>query len=200
MRIRVIVILLVTIATGTIIITTGMPKKAVGETKTSISTRQQSAGFIDRAANPELVSDQVAYSLLFRLLSDRHTKEEQSRARSYLKMAFGCSDCNQTEVKERGASEDAHINAFLAVVNEFEQRVGALDRKAQDLHDRYWPNPSNEVLAQLNEMQRQKEAIVAELVASLPTRLGTDGIEKLQRHVNERVKRRVKMAPEHIHS
>lgn len=210
MRMRVLTILLIAVAITAVGIATGVPKNGAmahqpTETaripKSSISpARQQPTGFIDGSVNPELVPDQVAYSLLFRLLSDRHTKEEQNRVRSYLKMTFGCSNCNQAELKKRGVSEDAHINAFLVVVNEFEQRVGALDRKAQDLHDRYWPNPSHEVLAQLNEMQKQKEGIVAELVASLPTRLGAAGMEKLRQHINERVKRKVKMTSDHIHS
>lgn len=92
MRLRVFTILLIAVVIAAVGLATGIPKNGAmahqpTETartpKSSISTaRQQPTGFIDGSVNPELVSDQVAYSLLFRLLSDRHTKEEQGRARS----------------------------------------------------------------------------------------------------------------------
>lgn len=90
--------------------------------------------------------------------------------------------------------------AFMGVIKQFERRVGALDRRAEDIHDRYGPNLSSRWLAELNDLQKQKEQIVANLVASLPNHLDAEGMEKLSRHINERVKRRTKVKPEHIHT
>lgn len=149
----------------------------------------RSAAVVDGASNPELIPDQVAYTLLFRLLSDRHTAEEKNAARSYLKMTFGCGDCNE----EQQRRADRQINAFLVVVKQFEQRVGNLDRQAQELQDLNGPNPSRDVLAQLNELESQKEAIVSQLIDSLPNHLDEDGMTKLHRHLNGRVKPKVKM-------
>ncbi|SRR6266545_1499394 len=176
-----------------------------GESTSTIDTAKAAArtpvGFIDGSQDPELIPDQVAFSLLFRLISQHNTKEERERVRSYLKMSFGDGSCtNPIGRKEGKGSEDAYINALLAVGKEFNQRVGVLDRKAQEFHDRYWPNPSHEVLAQLNKLQSQKEEIVAELVASLPARLGASGMDKLRRHIDERVKRKTKWAQEHVHN
>jgi hypothetical protein len=165
------------------------------------AAQQQPADVIDGSATPELIPDQVAYSLLFRLLSNRNTEEEKQRARSYLKLIFGCGECDtQTEHKKHAAPEEAHIKAFLVVIKKFERRVGALDRRAQEIHDLNGPNLSHEALAQLNELQKQKEEIISNLVASLPNHLGADGVEKLRRHVNGRVKRKTKIKPEHIHN
>lgn len=147
------------------------------------------AGVVDGAINPELIPDQLAYTLLFRLLSDRHTKEEKNAARSYLKMTFGCTDCND----EQRRRAEKHINAFLVVVKQFERRVGTLDRQAQELHDLTGPNPSQDVLAQLNELESQKEVVISEMVDSLPNHLDEDGMAKLHQHLNERVKRKMKM-------
>lgn len=207
MRMRALAVLLLVTAVGAVGIATGISKGTVNTTPKTIKTfggatnstsiaNQQSVGFIDGAVNPELIPNNVAYSLLFRLLSDRHTEEEKRRARSYLQMVFGCGNCSD---QERAASK-AHIDAFLAVVQEFEQRVSPLDRRAEEIHAQNWrPNPSPAVLAELNALQAQKDAIVAELIASLPTRLGVDGAERLRQHINERVKRRTKIGPPHNH-
>jgi hypothetical protein len=145
----------------------------------------------DGAVNPHPTSipDQVAYTLLFRMLAERNTADEKNAARSYLKMVFGCSDCD--DYQQRAAEKQ--IKAFLVVVKQFERRVGNLDRQAQELHDLNGPNPSHDVLAQLNELESQKEVIVSQLVDSLPNHLDEDGMAKLHRHLNERVKRKVKM-------
>lgn len=144
---------------------------------------QQPAGMIDGSATPALIPDRVAYSLLFRLLSNRHTEAEKTRIRAYAK---------QMDLRD--------VDSLLAVVEDFERRVGILDRKAQRIHERNGPNLDSHALTQLNELQRRKEEIVAEIVASLPDRLGADSMEKLRRHVNERVKPRVRMNPDHIHN
>lgn len=212
MRMRVIAILLITVAITAVGIATGVPKngamadqptETTRATKIPLNTpKQQPTGSVDGSTNPELIPDQVAYSLLFRVLSNRHTKEEQDRARAYLRMAFECSDCSgQTETRERDSLRESRINAFLAVVREYERRVSVLDRRAREIHALNWrPNPSPEVLAELNELQERKDAIMAELVASLPRRLGTKGKERLQQHINERVKSKVKIHPSHVHN
>lgn len=158
-------------------------------------------GTIDGAINPELISDQAAYMLLFRLLSNRHTPEGQAHARSYLRMAFGCGSCGQgKKSKKEIESEDVMINVVLAVVDKFEKRVGVLDRQAKDIWGRNGPNLDSRSLARLNDLQRRKEEIVTKIVASLSDDLGVEAKEKLSKHVNERVKRKVKVTPTHIHT
>lgn len=206
MRVRAFAISILAIAVSAIgVAFAGISKDAV-DTSVAIATsnptrntQQQPTNFIDGSRNPELIPDHVAYTLVFRLLSDRYTPEEQGRARSYLKMVFGCLDCNnQTEVS---AASESHINSFLNVVAEFEQRVSVLDHRAQEIHDQHGqPNPPPDVLAELDILQRQKEAIVAELIASLPSRLGADGAERLHQHINNRVKPKTKIGQRHIHA
>jgi len=151
------------------------------------STRAQKFFFLR-----SIVPDHIAYSLVFRLLANRTTPQDRGRARSYLRMALECATCGNQETR---------INGFLAVVAEFERRVGPLDRRAKEVHEQ---NPQRDLTpaeyAELETLQRQKEAIVTELMALLPARLGAEGTTRLQQHISERVKRKVKIYPEHIHS
>jgi len=155
---------------------TSVPKVSPGP------SGQQSTTIAEGAINPDLIPDQAAYTLLFRLLSDRHTDEQKTRIRSYItQMNLGDTD------------------ALLAVAKEFEERVGVLDRKAEKIHEKNGPNLDSHALAQLNELQQRKEGIVADIVASLPTRLRADNMEKLRRHIDQRVKPKTKLYPDHIH-
>lgn len=151
---------------------------------------------IDGAKNPDRISDQVAYSLLFRFLSERQTEVEKSRARSYLKKVFGCKDCI-TETQEQRTVMQARIDAFVAVVRDFERRIGVLDRQAKEIKARNRANFSPNAVAQLAKLQQKKESIVAEIIASLPKRLGPDNAEKMRKYVNEDLKRKVKIFPAH---
>jgi hypothetical protein len=180
---RLMVLLPVALVFGIIAFALATSKGTAGTPVSSAKMeRPQPKGMIDGAANPSLVSDQVAYSLLFRMLSNRHTEKDKKLVRSYIRqMDLGNED------------------KLLAVVEKFEQRVGVLDRKAGKIHEERGPYLDLQNIEQLNHLQRQKEKIVADIVASLTRDLGSEGAEKLRRHVNERVKRKVKMIPEHTH-
>src|SRR2546425_12698070 len=54
-------------------------------------------GTIDGAKNQELIPDHTAYSAIFRMLSDRHTKDETDRLRAYVQqMGLGKQHCRQS--------------------------------------------------------------------------------------------------------
>lgn len=128
--------------------------------------------------NPELVSDVAAYSAVFRLLSNRQTESEKRRAKSYL-VSTGLNESD--------------INAFLVSVNEFQQRVNILDSQVKSIKDQTFPNPSIETMAQLAQIHQQKEALVAKLITSMPSRLSINGMQLLRRHIDKRVKRGIKI-------
>jgi len=128
--------------------------------------------------NPELVLDVVAYSAVFRLLSNRQTESEKRHAKSYL-VSTGL--------------KDSDINAFLAIVNEFQQRVSTLDSQVKSIKDQTFPNPNTETMAQLAQIHQQKEALITEIIASMPSRLSVDGVKVLRRHIDKRVKHGIKI-------
>ncbi len=153
-------------------------------------------GTIDGAKNPEQVSDLVAYSLLFRFLSNRNTEEEKNRGRAYLRMVFGCKDCGIGSMSpEQRAATEEEINAFLAVAAEFEKRVGILDRQAKEAKELRKLNPTSAASARLLNLQKKKETLVNELVGSLSDRLGTKGANNLRQFMGGEFKQKVKIRP-----
>src|SRR6266436_5116269 len=120
--------------------------------------------------NPELIPDHVAYSAIFRMLSNRHTKDEIDRVRAYVKqMGLGKQNC--TQCPPGFGTADSDVDAFLSAAEEFHQRVQIIDKQVLEINDRTSVNPSAEVMAQLRGLQRAKEAIATELAAYLPARL-----------------------------
>lgn len=185
---------------ATIGIAIGASKPISGGNKTSLkpaslATLQDGHGTIDGAKNPELIPDRTAYTLLFRLIANRQTDEEKNRIRAYIRqMGLGngeCQSCSKAE-KAQAKGDDKDIDALIAAAEEFEQRVGVLDDRAVEIkHNRLITNP--ERAAQLSGLQQQKEAIVDEIIASFPQHMSAVGREKMRQHVNEHVKRKVKM-------
>lgn len=152
-------------------------------------------GVINGAKNPDLIPDHVAFSLLFRVISGDQSAEAKQRMRHYVRqMGLGdqtCYACNgQKPPKDKG--KDQEIDAFIAAADEFQQQVGVLDQQAAEIKKRGWP-PSPEAMTELTRLQQQKEAITREIVASLPRRLGTEGSNNVWKHVNERVKKKVRI-------
>ena len=139
-------------------------------------------GIIDGAVNPEMIPDRTAYTLLFRMfnLSQQATGLEKERASSFAEDAgFIGKDNDQ----------------LLAVAREFRRKISPLDNQVAEIKDRNWPKPGPEIMEQLEQLQREKETKVDELVASLPSQLGSDAQQRLHSWVNNHVKRRVKLVP-----
>lgn len=183
-------------ATGSL--NNGAKKNTRNAPKSAVSTPQQTpadeTGMIDGAKHPELIPDHVAYSLLFRTISGNQNPEAKNRIRHYVRqMGLGkCPTCPKKAVST-GTDTDQDIDAFIATADEFQQRVGILDQQVIEIKKDNWPNPSPEVMTQLTQLQRQKEAIITDIVASLPSRLSAKGVEHLRLHVSERVKKHVKI-------
>lgn len=114
-------------------------------------------GTVNGAKNPELVPDNVAYSLFFGFLAGRQGSEsEKNSMRDYFKQT---------------ALDGVDVDALLAAADEFQQRMDAAPDYAR------------------------RQSILAEIIASLPKRIGVNGMVKLRRHINERVKHNAKIVP-----
>lgn len=141
------------------------------------NTSNDPPGTIDGAKNPEMIPDDVAYSLFFRFLSDRQTEKERSSMRSYFKQS---------------ALNGLDVDALLAVGEEFKKRVAVVDKQAKAFRDQNPMHPNEQAMSGFRE---QYKAITMELTASLPVRIGTGGAEKVRQHIMGRVKSRVKIVP-----
>ena len=202
MKLKIFAALLLTIGVASVGVTIATPNATpnkTGGTNTKATTPaprarmnlpQDPEGTIDGAKNPEQISDLTAYSLFFRFLSGRRTEAEKNRAKAYLQQMLRGPECGQP-----GPSENAQITAILAVAEGFERWVGVLDRQAKEIKGRAGSGRSAEVLGSLKQLQKQKEAIVADVMASLPSRLGGEGAEKMRQHINSVFKRKMKVRP-----
>lgn len=149
-------------------------------------------GMVDGAKHPELIPDRVAYSLLFRVISGRRDAQAKARIRSYIRQfGTGVKGCAESDCSKRMGDSD--VDALLAAADEFQQRVGALDQQAGEIKKNHWATRTPETMAQLAQLQRQKDAILAEIIASLPRRLSAGGLNRLRAHVEGRVKPRTKI-------
>jgi hypothetical protein len=147
---------------------------------------------INGAENPELIPDTVAYSLMFRFISGDQSVSAKKRIRSYVEL-FGTDDqlCNLCQ----GQMKDADIDAIIAVADEYQRRVTILDGQAEGIKRNNPQTIGTEAMIQLKQLQHQKDVLITEIVSSLPKRLSSKGLSKLQSHITKRVKGRTKYKP-----
>jgi F0F1-type ATP synthase delta subunit len=107
-------------------------------------------------------------------------------------MGIGTPCCDQN--RSLGTSED-DVDALIAAAETFQQQVSVLDGKVKEIRDKKRSDPSSDAKDSLKKLQKQKEKLVDETVASLRKKLSDKGAEKLSQHINERVKRKVKYTP-----
>lgn len=151
-------------------------------------------GTIDGSKNPELVPDQVAYSMLFKLIAGRTTPEDKRSIRAYIsQLGIGVQRCKQCPTSTENG--DADIDALISAADEYQQQISVLDEKATKIKGRSWPNPDPEVLRQLEQLQRQNEAIGRAFMAQLPSRLSPTAWARLQQQIKQRVKPGIKIVP-----
>ena len=172
--------LAVAVAVTSIVVGKSTKKSSISQNQQKVS-KPDHPGTINGNDNPGLIPDHVAYTLVLRTIATRQrTDFEKARSRAWAK-SIGLND--------------AAGDKLIEVANEFEARVRALDQQAKEIKDRTWPNPGDGTIAQLTTLQRKKEALVAEVTASLPVRLGQETAAKLHQHTTDHLKRKMKIAP-----
>lgn len=173
-------------------------KSEVTLTQNQAQPAQDPPGVINGAEHPELIPDHVAYSMLFRIVANRQEESAKSSIRAYVRQILGCDECNKdrgTGIRSKGLADNADVDAFIAAAEEHHQRVIVLDKQAENIKGRSWPDPAPEVMGKLTELQMQNEALSAELANSLPNRISATGMGKLRQYIAERVKPGIKIAP-----
>jgi len=154
--------------------TANAAKRAIGLLKEPIEQT------VDGSTNPELISDQKAYSLLLRLIARTVENNGKDEIRAYARQ-MGLS------------TEDAET--LMSIAKEFQQKVDVLDVQAKQIRQPHQPIQSAQARAQLLRLQEQKEQIVVETINSLSGQLRADGMNSLRHYVNERFKRQMKILP-----
>lgn len=199
MRRRILVVLLLSIAIGVGAIGVVKSKTKISTSPhcdALMSTQQNHPSPIDGAVNPEMIPDEVAYSVIFRLISNRQEGPEKNRARAYIRRALAWSDSHEPlMLNDKMIASDQDVESLLNAAEEFHRRVKDLDDQALTIKERTWPEPTPDALVQLNQLQQQHEALVAEISTSLPTRLSVDGMARLRAFINGHMKHNMKIIP-----
>lgn len=155
-------------------------------------------GTIVGAVDPAKIPDKVAYLMFFRLIANRESDKEKRSISAYFKqlgVGLGAQTCQTCPQK---GLDDSDAEALIAAASEFQQRVADLDKQTGAIKGRHIPDQSplsQQERDQIMGLQKQREFIVSDIAASLPRRLSADGWAKLQFHINQRVKRNVKIYP-----
>lgn len=134
---------------------------------------------IDGSITPHLIPDTTAHALLFNFFSDR-ADSERDDLQSY---------CDQTPL----AGVD--LDSLLATAAYYQQQVALIDAEAQTIRDRSSIPSNAQVAVGLSSLRAKREAVTMEVIASLPSRLGSEGALAVRKHVDERVKPRTKITP-----
>jgi hypothetical protein len=134
---------------------------------------------VDGAINPDGIPDKTAYELLFNSV---------------------LAPPEEGDIKKKNADAlaartklDANGIFFLRQAAQTAQdKIRKLDITARAIKDKVWPKPSAQDIAELNELQKQKEAIIEETIRSLPARIGEEKSQILAEHVRL-LKRKMKV-------
>lgn len=132
----------------------------------------QSAQIIDGAKNPEQIPDEVAWLLLFKTVADAPSAPEYE-VRAALLRRSGLSDLEISNVVQ--AANDA-MSRISAMESDIQKSSLSMDQKTASLRAR-------------------RDVILRDVVRELALSMSPEPAEKFRRHVNEHVKRRIRITP-----
>jgi hypothetical protein len=158
-------------------------------------TEEDLPGVISGARNPEKIPDTVAFRLLLRSLvppapDDIRAGDAPAQDASTAKVV---RQAYERHVFTAVGLSDVETAALRAVAEEFGRRVKELDDSATEVKNLAWPDPGPEAIANLEQLQGQRDELVRELMSSLPQRLGAQAAARLNLYVREHVKAGMKM-------
>jgi hypothetical protein len=139
-------------------------------------------GTIDGAKHPELISDDVAYKMLFLSLMEPENLTDAQKARQ------------QAKLRTIGFSEKDGA-ALLAALGDFRDRLADLAGRTQDIL-KVTPNPARDSpeWQELSDIEQQTNTTVTDTVEALRTGLTPEGFGKFQARMLD-FKRTIKAFP-----
>lgn len=140
------------------------------------------AGTVDGSVTPEAIPDHVAYEFFFSSLLPR--KELGDRADGPV-----LAKLQQLDVAE------SDQGTLRSIASEFKSGIATINNQVDALRKQNLQPEAPALLSKVADIQRQKQAMIEGLRDSITQRLSTEGSAKITQHINEYVKRRVKIAP-----
>ena len=137
-------------------------------------------GTIDGAVNPELIPDDVAYSLFLNFLAAHQSPDHKNSMKSYFKYHPQLNGID--------------VETLMRVAEEFQAVNKAIDDDERALATAGYQKGSS-VGAKMALIKQRRLSLVNGTVAALPNRIGKDAAEAVKRHVMDYIKRKVKIGP-----
>lgn len=134
--------------------------------------------------NAWLISDKVAYTMVFWLLSSYSNDTERKRLTGYIRQNLDIKD-------------NADIEAVFKLAADYKQPISPIDNQITTLKDRYHtighPPFSNKDIKQLEKLRKDKEKIIDDLITDIPRHLSRSGKDELNQSIQLRVKPKIKL-------
>lgn len=153
-----------------------------------IATSQQKdpAGTVDGSVTPSAIPNHIAYEMFFNSLIP--PKE----------LGINAEGAVRAKLQQIGLS-DSDQGALRFLAGEFKTRLNSLDNQVNAMRAENLQATSPATLARLGELQKQKQAMVEEMMGSIGQKISADGNAKIAQHIDDYVKRRIKIVPPSHH-
>jgi len=178
------VVSLFVVLAGGVVIGAGIGKSPDHNSQDQTHPSQHPSGqpppiLVDGSLTPDAIPDRIAYEFFFTsIYAPPHANEtERKNARALARLS---------------GLDDAKVEWLLQSSIDLRQKLSLLDSQAAELKDRHWPYPGNEVLNRLDFLQKEKEAILDEVIGRLPRVFGVDGQQILSQRIME-IKKKIKV-------
>lgn len=159
-------------------------KKNEQNLNSSENTRPQAlVTQIDGEKNPELISDEAAYTVVFRFIGSYKNDKEKRSLSNYIEQNL--------DIKDR---ED--IEKMFQLAEQFKQAMKPVDVVIDTIKERYTSFNGQfnaEDLSKLNAMKVEKDRIAKDFIHKTSKLLKQSNKEKLDKAMKERVKTKMKI-------
>lgn len=128
------------------------------------------------------VPDDIAYLVIFRMLSSHTNEKKKRQLRGYIKQNLG-------------VTEDDDIEAIFDLADEFKTLIAPIDEEINSIKESYHPNHSALSQADLNKLKnldKDKYKIVKYLIKEIPKRLTESSKMSLEHKVEWKIKKKIK--------
>lgn len=161
------------------------------------NTRQKNPDTTGAApvSNSQL-TDEEAYTLVFRVLTDTSASAEATRAyaQHVVLGGRGCLRCSPTPQSITISDDELKraVTGMLALATDFQTDVGPLDEQARIIRERTKGQFTIADKLELERLQLEKNTAVASFLGHMRARLGT-AAANVQIYIDERVKTKAKV-------
>lgn len=170
-----------------------------GESATTVRRSDQAPVLTAMAVASEEIPDDVAYSMLFRLLADTPSRPDELQTRAYMRfMGLGrvCQTCgSRSKARTEVSGDDRELELFASFLKEVHASLERVDVEARGLMGERAAFGSSDVAPltalRLAELKRQRTQHVRDAREAITGRIGSDAASRIHTFVATRMKPRM---------